>query len=112
VSDGKPMISSGAFTRRKDLYRSKSYVIFVLPPTISGAENAKSCISTPATTEPIAQHTLRAMLVTALAKLLSFGATNAATYDCRGGTSISTKASRAKNSKIASFADGALRFDR
>jgi len=57
--------------------------------------------------EPIAQNTFRATLVTALAKLLSLGATKAATYDCRVGTSISTKASRAKNNKIANFADGA-----
>src|SRR5207248_6482428 len=57
--------------------------------------------------EPIAQHTFRATLVTALAKLLSVGATKAATYDCRVGTSISTRASRAKNRRIASFAEGA-----
>src|SRR5437764_2076985 len=57
--------------------------------------------------EAIAQNTFPATLVTALAKLLSVGATKAATYDCRVGTSISTKASRAKNNKIANFADGA-----
>jgi len=45
-------------------------VIFVPPPTIRGVENARVCIKAPAPPEPIAQHTLRATFVTALAKLL------------------------------------------
>src|SRR5436309_14863291 len=77
------------------------------PPTNRGAEKAKNCMSRPAVAEPIAHHTFRATFVTALAKLRSLGVTSDATYDCRVGTSISTRASRAKNSTRAHFTDGA-----
>src|SRR5262249_61189068 len=72
-----------------------------------GAEKAMTCISVPAAADPIAHHTFRAKFVTALAKLRSFGATSDATYDCRVGTSISTRASLAKNSATPHCTDGA-----
>ena len=70
-------------------------------------ENATSCISTPATDEAAAQETFLVRFVTPLANVRSSGATTAATYDCRVGTSISTSDSRNKNSTTAQTGEGA-----
>src|SRR5215831_12922962 len=64
-------------------------------------------MTSPATLEPTAQNTLRARLVSPLANVRSLGRTTAATKDCRVGTSISTSASRQRNSRIATLKVGA-----
>src|SRR5215831_5227320 len=64
-------------------------------------------MTSPATLEPTAQNTLRARLVSPLANVRSLGRTTAATKDCRVGTSISTRASRQRNSRIATLKVGA-----
>src|SRR6185503_252554 len=53
---------------------------------------------------PTAHATFRVTLVTPLANVRSAGFTTAMTYDWRVGTSISTSASRARNSTAASAA--------
>src|SRR5262245_25626662 len=63
-------------------------------------------MKTPATDEEAAQHKLRVKFVTPLANVRSWGATTAATYDCLVGTSISTRASRRRNSVTAQRAEG------
>src|SRR2546430_287935 len=72
-----------------------------------GAEKATFCIKKPATDEPTAQKILRARFAMPLANVRSLGRTTAATYDWRVGTSISTSASRHRNSTIATFNEGA-----
>ena len=71
---------------------------------ISGPASATCCITTPATDGPIAHAAFRVTLVTPLANVRSPGFTTAMTYDWRVGTSISTSASRARNSTAASAA--------
>jgi len=71
--------SSGGFSDRNDLYRSKSYATFTPPPTSNGAEKVRICIITPPTPEPMAQNKLRARFVIPLAKVRSLGFTSAAT---------------------------------
>src|SRR6266581_4360075 len=72
-----------------------------------GAEKATFCIKKPATDEPTAQKILRARFAMPLANVRSLGRTTAETYDWRVGTSISTSASRHRNSTIATFNEGA-----
>src|SRR5258708_22345389 len=73
---------------------------------MSGAEKVR-LIRNPETEEDTAQAVVRTRLVAPLAKVLSAGATRAATYDCRVGTSISTSDSRSRNSASAQPVDGA-----
>ena len=63
-------------------------------------------MTTPATDGPTAQAMFRVTLVTPLANVRSDGFTTAITYDWRVGTSISTSASRARNSAPAIAALG------
>src|SRR5207237_8426833 len=72
-----------------------------------GAEKATFCIKKPATDEPTAQKILRPRFAMPLANVRSLGRTTAATYDWRGGTSISRSASRHRHSTIATFNEGA-----
>src|SRR5215472_14564836 len=51
--------SSGGRSFRKARYSTTSYTTFVPPPTTKGAENARFCMTRPATIEPTAQKTLR-----------------------------------------------------
>src|SRR5262249_36766975 len=62
-------------------------------------------MSAPATDDEAAQQRLRVRLVTPLAYVRSCGPTTAATYDCRVGTSISTRASRRRNKATAHRAE-------
>src|SRR6267142_7053689 len=73
---------------------------------MSGAEKVR-LIRNPETEEEAAQAVVRTRLVAPLAKVRSAGATSAATYDCRVGTSISTKDSRSRNNASAQPVDGA-----
>src|SRR5258707_1291783 len=73
---------------------------------MSGAEKV-IFIRKPDSDDAAAQAPVRVRLVAPLANVLSSGATSAATYDCRVGTSISTSDSRNRNSASAQVAEGA-----
>jgi hypothetical protein len=71
--------SSGGRSFRNARYRATSYATFIPPPITRGAENARFCMTKPATLQPTAQNTLRARLVKPLANVRSFGRTTAVT---------------------------------
>src|SRR6266852_5937637 len=70
----------------------------------NGPAIATRSMTTPASDGPTAHATLRLTFVTLLASVRSPGRTIAITYDWRVGTSISTNASRARNSVAATVA--------
>src|SRR5689334_5686984 len=72
-----------------------------------GAAKESERMNSPDKDEDAAQPALRATLVADAAKVRSSGLTTAAVYDCRVGTSISTRASRQSRSAAATGNVGA-----
>ena len=73
----------------------------------SGPASASRCMTVPAINGPTTQPAFLATFVIPLAYVRADAGTTAITYDCRVGTSISTSASRARNSAAAIPASGA-----